>query len=248
MSEAATRQLNKTDLKGRGWTESLLNRLLPPPHVVEQRGYRIGWYTTYLWDESVVRTAEQKPEFLNAQLQRKRRNLKFDAHRHVDLLAAIFTVNRAAKRQRDLAQKYYRSSMHGFAGSAKSKKLKYYSLKDRGIATAYLSGRLSCENKHANLYLYRGEGYSFHSTLCPVGLEVPELPLAGGEEHLFIEAKPKGVKEPRLIDALRTLDALSEVDGSMFARVVAPRHERKQAEIVCWKCGEVGHVSLECSD
>jgi tellurite resistance protein len=35
--------------------------------------------------------------------------------KQVDLLAAIFAVNRSAKRYRDAAETHYRERMHGFA-------------------------------------------------------------------------------------------------------------------------------------
>jgi hypothetical protein len=155
---ATTKEWNKTELKKRGWTESLIRRLLPQARVEKRHSYKNGRYTTYLWNEDVILAAENRAEFLNVQAKRKERELKLDTHRPVDLLAAVFTVNRAAKRQRDLAQKHYRSRKHGLAASCKQKKDTYYLLKDAGIATAYHAGRLACVNIHANLYLYKGEG------------------------------------------------------------------------------------------
>jgi hypothetical protein len=169
MSDTATttKQWSKTELRQRGWTEGLVRRLLPEPSVEERRSYTYGRYTTCLWDADAVLAAEQSPEFLRMQARREKEEL-LGTPKKGDLLAAIFTVNRAAKRQRDLAQKYYLAGQHGLAGASKEKKEKHYCLKDSGIAAAYQTRRLACVNKHANLYLYRGEGYSFHSTLCPV--------------------------------------------------------------------------------
>ena len=42
------------------------------------------------------------------------------------VLAALFTLNRRAKRCRDLAQTYYQNGMHGFAGKMKEKEGIYY--------------------------------------------------------------------------------------------------------------------------
>lgn len=241
-------KLNKTQLKERGWTDALIRRLLPEPSIEQRRSYTYGSYTVYLWDESAVRAAEQTEDWSKAQARRKSAAQKRNEHHEVDLLAAIFTVNRAAKRQRDLAQQHYRRGMHGFAGSSKTRKREYYDLKDRGIVAAHQAGRLACVSRHGGLYLWTGKGYSFHSTLKPEGAEVPELPLRDGEEHLFIEAKPKGVKEPRLIDALRTLDGCPEPDFSRYERAPSPERKREVRSVTCRNCGLAGHKASECSE
>jgi hypothetical protein len=238
--------LNKSQLKERGWTDGLIRRLLPPPVVEERHRYRRGSYTVYLWNGSVVRAAEQTEDWSKARDRRERAAARRDEHRHVDLLAAIFTVNRAAKRQRDLAQTYYQRGMHGFAGSSKDRKQGYYELKDRGIVAAHGAGRLTCAFRHGGLYLWTGEGYSFHSTLKPEGAEVPELPLGDGEEHFFVEAKPKGTKEPRLTDALRTLDGCAAPDLSRYERAPSPERRREPRSITCWNCGLAGRIASEC--
>jgi hypothetical protein len=222
----AVKQLNKTEIRERGWTDGLIRHLLPDPKIEDRYSYMHGWHTVYLWSEVAVLAAEQTGEFREAQIRREQRKTKLDTLENVDLLVAIFTVNRAAKRQRDLAQKHYRNGMHGFAGSSRKRKEEYYDLKDRGIMSAHQAGQLSCEYRHGNLFLWRGEGYSFHSTLKPTGLEVLEMALNDGQQHLFIEAKPKGAKEPRIADAVYTLEGLVgylEPDPAKYERVQAPR-------------------------
>src|SRR5207244_1765791 len=92
---------------------------------------------------------------------------------------------------------------------AKEKKELLYMLKDRGIAAAYVAGRLQYLGKHGGLAIYRGEGYCFHSTLEPVGAATAE-DTAATETRIFVEAKPRGATEPRLTDAVETLQSLQE--------------------------------------
>ena len=141
--------------------------------------------------------------------------------KEIDLLPAIFTVNKAAKRFRDQAESYYKKEQHGFAGDRKSKKSKLYHLKDRGIACACRSGKLTFDGFHGGLATYSGEGYSFHSALVPEGL----LPVKNDNtksDKVFIEAVPKGTNEARLKDAVFTLEKLPD-NNDGFNRVEVPR-------------------------
>ncbi len=139
----------------------------------------------------------------------------------VDLLAAIFAVNRAAKRYRDAASAQYWASNHGFARRAKITKTHLYELKDRGISAALQTGRIAYEGTHGGFALYRGEGYCYHSTLSPADAVLPVEPLAAA---LRVEAKPRTAKEPRLKDAVATLEALPAPVGM----VAMPPRERFQ--------------------
>jgi len=137
----------------------------------------------------------------------------------IDVLSAIFAVNRSAKRYRDAAQTYYLKRMHGLAGDAKKKKINLYNLKDIGIAYAYNHGLINVEKIHARLILYRGGGYCFHSTLAPESVNIEN---AASDEPLRIEAKPRGVKEPRLKDAIFSLSQLDDYT-SQFLKLGCPR-------------------------
>ena len=72
---------------------------------------------------------------------------------------------------------------------------------------------------------YRGEGYCYHSKLHPKGVEVP---VDADNQPLRVEAKPREAKEPRLKDAIHTLESLPDVSDS-FIRVV-PEWEKHQEE------------------
>ncbi len=125
---------------------------------------------------------------------------------HVDLLAAIFAVNRAAKRYRNTAQLHYRDGRHGLAGHSSKSKRELYQLKDFGIAAAYQLGRIQCDGIHGTLAIYRGEGYCFHSTLVPESLDAA----SEDDSPITIEAKPRELREARLCDAVFTLEQVSE--------------------------------------
>lgn len=137
------------------------------------------------------------------------------------ILSCIFTVNRSAKRRRDAAASCYRSRLFGLATNHKSKKESLYELKERGIAYAASQGWLKPQTKHGGLCLWQGEGYSFHSTLCPADLAESR----GGEDRIFIEAQPKKAGEPRLIDAEATLEELPESNHALdrLERPYVPR-------------------------
>jgi hypothetical protein len=217
-----TDYFTKAQVKQRGWTEWAIAFFLGEPDRRRNFG-RMG--RIYLYAKARVLAAEQTPEWMQwhdtVSAKRNRPGEK------IDLLAAIFVANRAAKRRRDAAAVYYGRRMFGLASWASREKDRLYGLKDRGIAIAHGQGRLVFCGTHARLGIYRGEGYCFHSTLLPAGVDAPEL---AGEAALFVEAKPKGRAEPCLRDAEATLAALPEPQG--YTRLPAPRIERPEPRIV----------------
>jgi len=136
----------------------------------------------------------------------------------VDLLVAIFAVNRSAKRYRDAAQALYQANQHGFAGDSRKKKETLYELKERGIAAAVRQGRLSYVGMNGRLALYRGDGYCFHSTIVPATSPNEQI----GELLIFREACPRGATEARLKDAVSTLKNLPENAVDAFSRLSSP--------------------------
>lgn len=63
------KHITKTTLKGRGWTEALIKRLLPEPFEVPNPYYSTR--SMYLWNEKDVIEAEENPAFLEYQEKRK---------------------------------------------------------------------------------------------------------------------------------------------------------------------------------
>lgn len=222
----------KTGLLERGWTRNLIQLFLGLP---DSYGQAFHGHETCYYARARVEAIEAAPAFRTALAAVEARR-RAPEPKPVDLLAAIFGVNRSAKRYRNAAQAFYSRQQHGFAGNASRQKSYLYGLKDRGIAEAYRKQRLQCQGLHGGLAIYRGEGYCFHSTLQPKDTESVVLPLE--EKHLFVEAKPRGAKEARLCDATATLSALPEgvVDG--FTRRDAPRFPSKPTDnrtLVPWR-------------
>ena len=125
--------------------------------------------------------------------------------REIELLRAIRTVNRSAKRYRDAAQKHYQLGMHGFSQNSKRKKDQLYKLKDKGIRIALAEGLIHCVGIHDGLACYSGGGYVFHSP------QIPEGTFAEDVSSLRVESRPKSREEGRLKDAMFTLESLDDV-------------------------------------
>lgn len=110
------------------------------------------------------------------------------------VLAALFTLNRRAKRCRDLAQIYYQSDMHGLAGAMKSEKNHIYRLKGQVLHYMVESGVLVGGTFHRFEFgnwaeVLEGDGYRFHRPCRPQTL------VADSQQIQSVESKPKGAKE-----------------------------------------------------
>lgn len=209
LDEIATKYVTSTELKKDGWSRGDIAQLGEPDLV-----RRVGWADRFHWRRD--RVAECKP--------RQRRTTKPPAL--VDLLQAISAVNRAAKRRRDTASINYRKGRHGAVAKAKEEKENLYALKDKGIAVAYLAGRLRYEGRHASLAIYRGGDYCFHSTLLPA--TETDLDVSDDGGRIFIESKPKTSREGRLCDAVFTLTQLPESSENDFEILDAPSYPKRQ--------------------
>jgi hypothetical protein len=207
-AELKRRYTTSRELAAQGWTRTQIHKL-GKPDLIKSFWSLAGSGVRYFW--------------LRARLPAERPPLRLAKQPEViDVLAATFVTNRAAKRWRDHARRAYLKRQHAQAENAKTIKETLYALKDRGIAWAVQQGRLSGVIMQGGLAVYRGEGYCFHSRLLPVGVEFPVL----GEERIYVEAKPRGSRDPRLCDARITLEALPEVDQKVF-RVLAPPEFRR---------------------
>jgi len=123
------------------------------------------------------------------------------------LLTALFTLNRRAKRCRDLAQTYYQSGMYGLAGKMKREKKRIYHLKGQVLHHLVEAGVLVGGKYHRFEFgvcaeILEGGGYTFHRP-CP-----PQVNVANVIES--IEAKPKGSREPSLLVAFEVINNFLE--------------------------------------
>jgi hypothetical protein len=120
----------------------------------------------------------------------------------VDVLAAVWTVNRAAKRRRDAAQACYQGRAHGFANSHKETKEQYYRLKSQALHYLLAEGKLQVVGYHVFAggnwaEVIKGENYTFHRPCPPKQGEAVQLD--------GIEANPRDKGGPKLKVALYTL-------------------------------------------
>lgn len=150
----------------------------------------------------------------------------------VDVLLAIWTVSRTAKRYRDQKNRSYALGHHGRCAMSKEEEQHLYDLKENGIRYAYSVGRLRYEGIHAGLALYIGEGFSFHSRLMPQG----ETYIDDGE-RLQVASKAKTRKEAKLKDAKLTLESLPSIQGCMLVEIPT-EHETKQLSVHGWDDGD----------
>lgn len=125
------------------------------------------------------------------------------------VLAALFTLNRRAKRCRDLAQKYYQERMHGLAGEMKREKDRIYDLKGQVLHHMVEAGILTGGKFHQFEFknwaeVLEGDGYRFHRP-CPPQESKPETELAES-----VEAKPKEASEPTLENAYEVVKKFLE--------------------------------------
>jgi len=122
----------------------------------------------------------------------------------VSLLAAVWTINRTAKRYRELASSQYRGRRHGLARHARGKKEMLYAYKGQALHYLVADGTL----QHVGYHRFPGDnwaevltggGFTFHRP-CPTPKQ------ASAEARTMIEAKPREIGEPRLTDAIHTVD------------------------------------------
>lgn len=83
-------------------------------------------------------------------------------------------------------------------------------------------------------------GHSFYSTLAPAGLE--PIP---GDAPLMIEAHSKCAAEMRLIDVMHLIEKLPDYTGE-FVHLELPPQVKQLKQVVCWNCGEDGHLRRDC--
>lgn len=148
----------------------------------------------------------------------------------LSVLAALFTLNRRAKRCRDLAQSYYQNSMHGLAGEMKQEKEHIYLLKGQVIhhhveAGVLVGGKYHRFGETLWAEVLEGQGYRFHRP-CP-----PQDETLVAELIESVEAKPKEAKEPTLKIAYQVVEAFlsDKKRASVYqwpARIHASRYRR----------------------
>jgi hypothetical protein len=134
-----------------------------------------------------------------------RRRLFVPPPKQIPILAAVWAINRHAKRLRNRASAWWEDGRRDLAGTNAARKRTYYRLKGQCLQYLLSEGILTVTGhvrfgSDGSLWaeIVEGDGYSFHRPCAPVeGAEVPQI-------HR-IEAKPKKATEPRLRDAELTI-------------------------------------------
>ena len=212
--EEAKQFIGTIGLRERGWTAAQIVRLLGAPDATRTNPHGADLSPMKLFRRDRVAEVERSAAFAEWRENAKRRAQGSLVEPTAEnILAAIFAVNRGAKRRRDAASIAYGNGMHGFAGLHSSEKHDLYRLKDKGIVHLASESVLICIGIHGRLALWKGGGYTFHSTLHP--LPLPETI----EGDLFLaEAKPRARREPRIKDARLLLESLGD-QSSRFGRL-----------------------------
>lgn len=163
----------------------------------------------------VIREAEH-PRLMHALSEKAMKRARKVAR--LPVLAALFTLNRRAKRCRDLAQTYYQEGMHGLAGEMKREKNRIYDLKGQVLHYMVEAGVLVGGKFHRFEFgnyaeILEGDGYRFHRP-SPPQVSMPETELIES-----VESKPKKASEP-------TLEIAYEViEGFLFDKRRIPVYE-----------------------
>ena len=217
----------KQDLKERGWTRGMICKWLGNPDYV---GSRYGGGEIHYFKAVRVHSAESTPAWVaeKEKWETRAAKAKSPTSKTVDILAALWAINRHAKRCKNAARAHYRHGLHGFAGYIRDTKEKLYSLKGQALEHLVREGRLKRTGHHTFGHgtevlwgeILTGEGYTFHRPCFPPkNSSTPEArPMESANsnsEHQFennavehlgeIEARPRTCKEPRLKDAERTV-------------------------------------------
>jgi len=155
----------------------------------------------------VVVSRQDLPK-INAAQKEKIKGEKQQAQ-SLDILAALWTLNRRAKRCRDLAQTYYLKSMHGLARAMRLEKERIYELKGQALAHLVIEGVLVGGTYHKFndgnwAEVLQGDGYSFHRPCAPQND-------AAAMTMEMIDAKPKGGREPTIKIAMSVVETF--LDG-----------------------------------
>ena len=143
----------------------------------------------------------------------------------VDVLAALWAINRHAKRLRDRGCGQYDDLRRDLARKTAAKKRDLYRRKGQALAHLLAEGLLTVSGYHVFgddrwAEVLEGAGYRFHRPCPPPRTAVEHLSLDG------IEAKPRARNEPRLRDAILTLDRYLDGKSALpvFAWPSKPTH------------------------
>lgn len=169
----------------------------------KRRGYEVKPDEKQTPHTYVIGLTNVWPVFREDQV-RKTISRQNQSPKSIDLLAAVWGINRRAKRCRDLSQLYFQASMYGFATAMRREKENLYQLKGQALHYMTKQGVVEAAGFHCFgdnwAMVLKGEGYVFH-TPCPRPKDGCE-----GKRVEQVEAKPRQANEPKLKDARYTVE------------------------------------------
>jgi hypothetical protein len=168
--------------------------------------------------DGVVVRQKDAPRLLEAIAARDRRLKKKDNQQatQLDVCAALFTLNRRAKRCRDLAKTAHKNRQHRLAVRYREEKEDLYQLKGKTLHFLVAEGRLTHAGYHRFdggnwAEILAGAGYTHHRPCQP-----PEV-IPEDADCDSIEAKSKGAKEPTLAVARKVVE--NYLHGKPFVQI-----------------------------
>lgn len=146
-----------------------------------------------------------------------------------ELLRALWTLNRQAKRYRDRAQDHYERRRYKAATRARISKERVYETKSLVLAVLHSRGCISLAgvtDGDPTFAVFKGYGYTFH---CPKGKWHSDQVVAFDGQ---VEAKPRASCEMRIRDAWATVNGFLARNGAtdeekgIAASAVLPKRPR----------------------
>lgn len=175
----------------------------------QQCGYRVKSGETPHCIRSVPcgRGAKSYPVYRDDQVSPKRPRLEKPSQ-IIDILAAVWGINRRAKRCRVLTRIHYENGAHGLTRTRKDEMRELYRLKAQALHYLHAEALVTIVGYHRFptgnwAEVMQGGGYSFHRPCppqdCATVVEIGE-----------IDAKRREPTEPRLKDAIFTVQSYLE--------------------------------------
>lgn len=162
----------------------------------------------------------------------------------IDVLDALWVVNRYAKRARDAASRSFEANAHAFARTWKKRKNAAYDLKDQALHHLIQVEKVGLVGYHKFndnwAEIWEGGGHRFHRPCPPPQGEATQVEDLGDQ----IEAQKRLPGEPRLKDAIHTLE--NYLMGKTWVDTYQWPERAKTTRVVCYACGKAGHVARMC--
>lgn len=222
----------KSNLRERyGLTPKMIEQLGGPDKIIVNPHYSQKTASLYRVDKIERWLAENgKPK------SRQKLRVQIEDVTNMDVLQAMFTLNRRAKRCRDLAQSYYQHRLHGFAKRMKEEKERIYELKGQVLGhfveLGILTGGKFHQFERGNwAEVLEGDGFRFHRPCPPRESD-------GGETIECIESMPKGKRKLKLDTANAVLETFLQDKSPVIVFEWTSDHFRSNRDLTNEHCDD----------